>query len=167
MPGTIVRPLDPSDQEWAGHRLDSGFAGRWQARRGELVDAHGAPGLVAERAGARVGLLTYRFDDDEAEVVFLEATERHAGIGTALLEAFLAQAHGRRVWLVTTNDNLEALRFYQRRGFVITDVRAGAMDAARRTLKPEISEIGAFGIPIRDEIELEHAPAARRGAVHA
>jgi hypothetical protein len=59
------------------------------------------------------------------------------------------------LWLVTTNDNLDALRFYQRRGFRITEVRLGAVDEARRTLKPGIPAIGASGIPIRDEIVLE------------
>jgi ribosomal protein S18 acetylase RimI-like enzyme len=128
-----------------------------QARRGELIDALEGPGLVAERGGARVGLLTYRMDDDDAEIVFFEATEQQGGIGTALLDAFLAKATGRRVWVVTTNDNLDALRFYQRRGFVISDVRPGAVDEARHTLKSQIPEVGAFSIPIRDEIMLERA----------
>jgi hypothetical protein len=60
-----------------------------------------------------------------------------------------------RVWLVTTNDNLDALRFYQRRGFRIAQVRPGAVDETRKTLKPSIAEVGDFGIPIRDEIVLE------------
>jgi hypothetical protein len=58
------------------------------------------------------------------------------------------------VWLVTTNDNLDALRFYQRRGLRLVAVHAGAVDEARR-LKPEIARVGEYGIPIRDEIELE------------
>jgi hypothetical protein len=62
--------------------------------------------------------------------------------------------------VVTTNDNLGALRFYQRRGFVLAALRPGAITEARRTLKPEISEIGADGIPIRDELELELPAAA-------
>ena len=56
--------------------------------------------------------------------------------------------------VTTTNDNLNALRFYQRRGFRITAVRPGAVDEARRT-KPSISTSGEDGIPIHDEIELE------------
>lgn len=84
-----------------------------QARRGELVDALGCPGLVAERAGSRVGILTYRLGDQDAEIVFVEATTKHSGIGTALVDAFVAMAAGLRVWLVTTNDNLDALRFYR------------------------------------------------------
>jgi hypothetical protein len=59
------------------------------------------------------------------------------------------------VWLVTTNDNLVALRFYQRRGFRLSALRPGAVDEARRRLKPAIPDAGAFGIPLRDELELE------------
>lgn len=60
-----------------------------------------------------------------------------------------------RLWLVTTNDNLDALRFYQRRGFRLSRLRPGAVDLSRQTLKPEIPEVGTFGIAIRDELELE------------
>lgn len=56
--------------------------------------------------------------------------------------------------MMTTNDNLEALRFYQRRGFVITGIRINAVEIARQ-MKPTIPEKGDFGIPIRDEIDLE------------
>lgn len=58
------------------------------------------------------------------------------------------------LWLVTTNDNVDALRFCQRRGFRLRALRAGAVDESRRTVKPEIPEIGDHQIPIRDEIEL-------------
>ena len=53
-----------------------------------------------------------------------------------------------QVWLTTTNDNLDALRFYQRRGFRLARIRPGAMDAARASLKPEIPEVGSHGIPM-------------------
>ena len=80
-----------------------------------------------------------------------------AGWGTALVDAATAVARAagcRRVWLITTNDNIDALRFYQRRGFTLVAVHAGAIDAARR-VKPAIPRVGGHGIPIRDEIELE------------
>jgi hypothetical protein len=60
-----------------------------------------------------------------------------------------------RLWLITTNDNVDALRFYQRRGFRLAALHAGAVDRSRTRLKPEIPEIGDHGIPLRDEIELE------------
>ncbi len=43
----------------------------------------------------------------------------------------------------------------QRRGFRLAALRAGAVDASRAGLKPEIPAIGAHGISIRDELELE------------
>jgi hypothetical protein len=55
--------------------------------------------------------------------------------------------------LTTTNDNLDALRFYQRRGLRLVALRPGAVDRARLD-KPEIPRIGDFGIPLRDEIDL-------------
>jgi hypothetical protein len=97
-------------------------------------------------------------DDDTLEVVSINAFPPHGGAGTALLEAAVGAArdeHGcRRVVLTTTNDNVDALRFYQRRGFRLVELRPGAVDAARR-LKPEIPVTGAHGIALRDELELE------------
>jgi ribosomal protein S18 acetylase RimI-like enzyme len=62
---------------------------------------------------------------------------------------------GGRIWLVTTNDNVDALRFYQRRGFRLRALRPGAVDEARRLLKPRIPATGIYGIELRDELELE------------
>jgi len=79
------------------------------------------------------------------------------GVGTALIVAAeeVAQRAGcRRLWLITTNDNTHALRFYQKRGFVLAALHRNAV-AASRARKPEIPLTGNDGIPIRDEIELE------------
>jgi hypothetical protein len=59
-----------------------------------------------------------------------------------------------RLWLITSNDNLNAIRFYQRRGMRLTAVHRGAIDEARQ-IKPSIPLIGEHGIPIHDELELE------------
>ena len=91
------------------------------------------------------------------EFVLLDALERRHGIGTALLEAVIEiarKSNSTRLWLVTTNDNLDALRFYQRRGLHLAHVWADATTRARE-IKPEIPLIGDFGIAIRDELELE------------
>ena len=92
------------------------------------------------------------------EFVLLDALERRHGIGTALLEAVIEiarKSNSRRLWLVTTNDNLYALRFYQRRGLRLARLWAGSTTEARKKLKPEIPLLGEHGIPIRDELELE------------
>jgi ribosomal protein S18 acetylase RimI-like enzyme len=132
------------------------MGGRLQARRGELHDVLALPGFVAEADGERVGILTYRIDDEGCEVAVLVVLRRQGGIGTALLDALRAQVgSGGRLWVVTTNDNLGALRFYQRRGFVLRSLRPGAVDQARQGLKPSIGRTGEHGIPLRDELELE------------
>ena len=151
----VVREYQESDRGWAEAFMNDRFGGALQARRGELIDVLALPGFVAERNGRLVGVVTYRRESNECELAFIAALERHVGVGTALLEALLeAVAECERIWLVTTNDNLEALRFYQRRGFVLSALRPGAVVDSRQSLKPQIASVGAFGIPLRDELEL-------------
>ena len=103
------------------------------------------------------GLVTFHIAGDACEIVTLDSLHPGQGIGTALIEAVKAAAGAagcRRLWLITTNDNLHALGFYQKRGFRLVAVHPGAVDDSRK-LKPEIPLIGNDGIPIRDEIELE------------
>jgi GNAT superfamily N-acetyltransferase len=153
-----VRPIGPDDASM----LRSFFAERWgapvAAGGGRLHHLDRLPGLVAERPdGSLAGAVTWRFEGDDCEVVSLDAVDEGRGVGTALLEGACAAAAAegcRRVHLMTTNDNLRALRFYQRRGFVLCELRPGAVDGARR-LKPQIALTGDHGIPIRDEIVLE------------
>jgi ribosomal protein S18 acetylase RimI-like enzyme len=161
----VVRELAEADLAWAEDLLTEAFGGRMQARRGELVDVLGLPGLVVERDGEPAGLLTYRWDDDGCELASIVVQEEHRGLGTELVEALVRKVDGRgRIWLVTSNDNVDALRFYQRRGFRLAELRPGAIDEARQKLKPEISRTGAYGIPIRDELELELPAEATVGA---
>jgi GNAT superfamily N-acetyltransferase len=124
---------------------------------GCVYDAAQLPALLAERSGRMVGLLTYTIEDDALEVVSVDAIVQHTGVGSALLSAatgLARRAGARRLWLITTNDNLDALRFYQRRGMRISAVAPGAVDASR-AIKPSIPPIGRYGIPLRDEITLE------------
>jgi ribosomal protein S18 acetylase RimI-like enzyme len=151
----VIRLYSESDREWA-EEVVAGFGGAVQARRGELIDVLALPGFVAERDGEAVGILTYRREGESCELAFIAALDQHNGVGSALLDALREGVSGcERIWLVTTNDNLDALRFYQRRGFVLSALRPGAVDEARAQLKPQISATGAFGVPIRDELELE------------
>jgi ribosomal protein S18 acetylase RimI-like enzyme len=152
-----VRQLEDADRHWAGDFLES-HGSRVVAAHGELLSPLELPGLVACAGEDRVGLLTYRMESEGCEVVSLHSDREGMGAGTALLEeaARLARAAGsRRLWLITTNDNAYALRFYQRRGFRLSALRPRAVDEARRTMKPSIPETGNDGIPIRDELELE------------
>ncbi len=59
-----------------------------------------------------------------------------------------------KIVLITTNDNINAIRFYQRRGFDMAHLYRNMLDISRK-LKPEIPLIGENGIPLRHEIEFE------------
>ena len=90
------------------------------------------------------------------EIISLNSIEEGKGIGTSLIneiENIVIKNNCKLIKLVTTNDNLLALRFYQKRGFILSRIINNAVEEARK-LKPEIPLIGNDGIPIRDEIEL-------------
>lgn len=149
-----IRAATEADREWARRQLTESWGSHMVVLRGELFDATACPALIA---GDREGLLHYRaLSDDVCEIVTLEAFRTGRGIGTALVETLAARARSDghiRLAVVTTNDNLDALRFYQSRGFRLHALRPSAIDEARK-LKPEIAPTGNYGLPIRDEIEL-------------
>jgi len=104
-----------------------------------------------------IGLITINVDDKECEITTLDSLDEESGIGSALVEAVEAWAKEsgiKRLWLVTTNDNLAALKFWQKRGYELVTIHRNAIAEARR-IKPQIPITGLEGIPIRDEIELE------------
>ena len=152
-----IRPTTGADLAWTESLLVEHFGSTRVVRLGVALDAAGLPGLVCEEDGQPAGLLTYAIDGVALEVVTIGALRRHRGVGTALLGSVLdvaRRAGCERVWLITTNDNVDALRFYQRRGFRIVAVHREAADRAR-LIKPSMSLLGAYGIPMHDELELE------------
>ena len=147
-----VRAKTAADQDWVDRLLAERWGSALIVVHGATFDAGILPALVA---GDREGLATY--DPARGELVTLDALSLWRGIGTALIDALalvLRDAGHAAMRVTTTNDNLDALRFYQRRGFAIVAVRRGAVDEARK-LKPTIPVLGAFRIPLHDEIELE------------
>jgi ribosomal protein S18 acetylase RimI-like enzyme len=151
-----VRALTDADHD-AVVDLLTAASGTVVVGHGTVYDATTLPGVVAEQDGRIVGLLTYTIADDEFEVVTIDAPVRQKGVGSALMTAAIElarQAGARRLWLITTNDNLDAVRFYQRRGLRIVAVAPGAVDTSRE-LKPSIPLTGAYGIPMHDELTLE------------
>ena len=153
-----IRPASDQDREWVGSLLRDRWGSCMIVSRGKVYDASRLPAFVAICENELLGLITYRYDSAQCEIVTLDSLKEGYGIGSALIEAVTRAAVNAgcaRLWLVTTNDNTPALRFYQKRGFAIKAVYPNALQNSRR-LKPEIPEIGIDGIPIRDEIELEY-----------
>ncbi|HVF25302.1 MAG TPA: GNAT family N-acetyltransferase [Anaerolineales bacterium] len=137
----------------------------WKENWGdEFVVAHGVvyypdslDGFIALDGNEWIGEITYTFSGNECEIVSLDSMRERTGIGTMLIHKAIEEARKkdcRRIFLITTNDNLNALGFYQKRGFELVAVHRGALDKSRK-IKPGIPLMGANNIPLRDEIELE------------
>lgn len=150
-------PLDEVRRAWAIQLARARWASQVVVSRGVVHDVATLPGFVALRGDEPVGLATYHIVGDSCEIVTLDSLVEGIGVGAALIDAVRshAQAAGcRRLWLITTNDNIPAIRFYQKRGFHLVAVHPDAVAESRR-LKPEIPLVGLDGIPIRDELEFE------------
>ena len=152
-----VRPMELADRPWVNRLLEDAFADATVARKGVLIDASVLPGFVATEGGRPVGFLTYDAAHGECEVVAIISVEEGRGIGRALMDA--AHEHAvaagyRRLWVVTTNDNTRALRFYQLWGMDLCAFYRHAVRRSRR-VKPSLPERGADGILLEHEFEFE------------
>jgi N-acetylglutamate synthase-like GNAT family acetyltransferase len=152
-----IRALTRQDRPWVLELLEERWGGASMVGHGEVFFPAEHRGFVAEDAGRRQGIATYRVDGGSCELTLIDALEPGGGVGSALLDAVTGAARDagcRRLWLVTTNDNLHALGWYERRGFSVVGVREGAIDEAR-TRKPTIPLVNEEnGLPVRDEIEM-------------
>jgi ribosomal protein S18 acetylase RimI-like enzyme len=139
-------------QFWIEH-----WGGEDMVTRGNVYRPEQLEGFVIEDGNEWTGLATFIIKDNELEVTSLDSLHEGKGIGTKLMNAVVDEAKKRnckRVFLITTNDNLRALGFYQKCGFELVAVHRGAVNESRK-IKPSIPLIGNDGIPLRDEIELE------------
>jgi len=152
-----IHQRDANDDKWVENILKKYWYSTRIISKGVIHEADKLPGFIAQHDNVRVGLVLYEMVRDECEIVSLNSLTELTGVGSLLVDAVkttATEAHCRRVWLVTTNDNMQALRFYQRKGFVLSALHLNAVQQSRK-LKPEIPVTGHDGISIRDEIELE------------
>jgi GNAT superfamily N-acetyltransferase len=152
-----MRARTPADDAYVWRSLTAAFGATEVACHDELIDAAALPGVIAWHGGEPAGLLTHRADADGGwEIVSLAADRPGLGVGRALIgwcRAAALRAGAHRLWVITTNHNTHALRFYQRQGFDLVRLDRGAVDRAR-TLKPAIPT-HVDGIAMRHELELE------------
>ena len=149
--------LSSEYRQWAIGLIKDHWGATVVVTRGRVHDTSDLPGFVALARDEPEGLATYRIDGEECELVTLDSLMEGIGIGSALVDSVAQAARRkgcRRLWLITTNDNLDAIHFYQKRGFHLVAVHRDALEETRR-LKPELPLTGIDGIPLRDEIELE------------
>ncbi|MSP14746.1 MAG: GNAT family N-acetyltransferase [Chloroflexi bacterium] len=152
-----IRDIEPQDCEWVHNFLLTYAGSACVVSRGQLHQADQLPGFIATYDGIPAALLTYHVTGYELEVVTLHAAQPGHGLGSALLEAARETARQlgcQRLWLITTNDNEPATRFYQRRGMHLVAVHRNALQESRK-LKPEIPLTGVDGKPSQDEVEFK------------
>jgi ribosomal protein S18 acetylase RimI-like enzyme len=150
----IITPFDES-------RITQFLIDRWGSTqlvsRGVHHDGTKLPGFMAIYKNQLAGLITYHLQNGQCEITSLDSLVEGIGIGTELIEAVKSVVHQTncfRLWLITTNDNTRAIRFYQKRGFHLVAVYPDAIQQSRK-MKPTIPLTGFDDIPIRDEIEFE------------
>ena len=136
-------------------QIAASWAGPYIVSKGILHDTRLQDGFAALDNGAVVGYILYNMEDGDCEITVLESLHQGQGIGRALINTVIAlakEAKCRRVWLITTNDNTSAIRFYQKIGFDLCAVHINALEESRK-LKPQIPLLGEDGIPIKHEFE--------------
>ncbi|NVK34541.1 MAG: GNAT family N-acetyltransferase [Rhodobacteraceae bacterium] len=149
-----IRPIEDGDYDAVHDLLTERWTGASFLLDGEMVDASRLPGFIAKADGETAGLVTLIKRPTEWEILTLDSLSRWSGTGTLLLEAVVVDARDadvKRLVVRTSNDNLDAFRFYQRRGFRLERIVQGVIDK-ERSLKPEIPMVGDYGIELHDEV---------------
>ena len=152
-----LEKISEKNRPFIDAQIAESWAGPFVAARGKLYDTRTHPGFTAVEGEEILGYILYHIADSNCEITVLESLCENQGIGSALVNAVIQEAKNldcRRVWLITTNDNTRAIRFYQRRGFALRAVYINALEEARK-LKPQIPLTGDDGIPIAHEFEFE------------
>ncbi|AZN43753.1 GNAT family N-acetyltransferase [Paenibacillus albus] len=153
----VLAPVSDDDKEWLRSLWITEWGGEDMVARGKRYVLQDVDAVIAWADGVRVGAATYRIGEHDGELTSLNSVAASQGIGSRLIaevEEKIKQSGLHRICVITTNDNMDALRFYQRRGYRISAVYLGFVDEARKQ-KPTIPHVGYYDIPIRDEIELE------------
>lgn len=157
MNSTTLRQTTPNDAELISHLMKQHWGGEPLIIRSKKYYPSKLDGIFATKDNQTIGFLFYDIQNTSCEIVVFEVFDKFKGIGTQLLEKLKIIAKEKscaRIYLMTTNDSLDALRFYQRRGFHICGIHIDSIKESRK-IKPVIPMIGDYGIPLRDEIDLE------------
>lgn len=153
----ICRAKLAEDNLWIIEKLKENWGSEIIVTRNTKHSCIDLEGVIIENENRIIGLCLYEIVENELEIVLIETYIEKLGVGSFIINEIRQIGIGKgieRIWLITTNDNIDALRFYQRRGFVLKALYKDAIKESRK-LKPEIPMLGENGIEIRDEIEME------------
>jgi len=152
-----IEQITDTYRNFINAQISTGWSGPFIISKGILHDTRVQPGFIAKKNDEIIGYILYTFSNSDCEITVLESLHENIGVGTTLINAVInaaTAAECNRVWLITTNDNIHAIRFYQRQNFALKKVHINALEKSRK-LKPQIPLIGYDGIPIAHEFEFE------------
>ena len=161
-----IKIIDENLREEVVKLVEKSWGSGIMVTRGKVHNMELLPGFAALEEGRITGLLTYDIEGDECEIVSLDSFIENAGTGTSLVRKAVEKAKEsgcKRIWLITTNDNTRAIRFYQKRGFGIKDIYINSVVRSRE-IKPGIPLNGNDDIPILHEIEFEMNISDKNGS---
>lgn len=155
LPPVLVREATEADRAAARTLFEQDFGRAKIVAFDEVMDIDQMPALVAVMYDEPSGALAYRLLGDALHIVAL-ATDpmwQRAGVGGHLVaeaERLARRLSLTRLVVSTTNDNLPALYFYQRRGYRLTALVPDSVITHTHQMVA-----GFAGIPARDEVRLE------------
>jgi Acetyltransferases len=155
----LIQPINEEYREEVNRILKNEWAAPIVITKGNKIDTSILPGFLFIENDIVKGVITFQILEKQCEIVTLNSLEENKGIGTILINAVIETSRKKnceRVFLITTNDNTDAIRFYQRKGFDLAAVHINAMEVSRK-LKPSIPMLGMNNIPIKHELEFEIA----------
>lgn len=151
----MIIPIDKQYRDEVNKIIEAEWAGPIVISKGVSHDTRGYNGFISITDDKLTGYVLYRLEDKKCEIVVLQSLIENQGIGSSLIRAVIEVAKANRcseVWLITTNDNIHAIRYYQKFGFELRAVHINAIDVSRK-LKPSIPLLGNEQIPIKHEFE--------------
>lgn len=158
MVSIVIQRITQMDIPWITELFVTRWDGEFVISKGKKYYPQDLDGFIVSIDTQKVGLLTFKDEGDATEIVSLDSLKEKQGIGTALIKAvtdYAKSKNKRRIWLMTTNNNAAAMRFYEKRGFKKVHEYKNAV-AESRKIKPSIPLVDENGIPITDEIEYEY-----------
>src|SRR5690606_870246 len=112
--------------EWVRNDLISTFgSAKIISIHRQYEDASTLAGFIVEDENSLLGVLLYFMEENACELVYLHAIKPGMGVGKMLIDQLIETLENKgikKLWVITTNDNLEALAFYQKRGFHLVEV---------------------------------------------
>jgi len=152
-----IRPIGEEDREFVRILFKEYWGSTQMVTQGRLLHCDDLPGLIAWDGIKPIGLITYLFEGEVCELISLNSIVEGRGIATALIEEVMEMASDAgcsKISVETSNDNLDAMQFYMKRGFRLVKVHLDAIAEARK-IKPEIPVVGNYGIELKDAFEFE------------